>query len=99
VTPAPASFRGTITARDCPANVSVTRGQSSVEVDIDSSTEIREQSGVALECSDLNSGDDVLVEGEETSFGVNASLIERQPPPTPTANPTRVPTRTPTPGS
>ena len=85
--PTPANFEGVITAVGCPASISVTRGSTSVEVDISSSTQIRKFNGVPLQCTDLGTGDDVKVEGTETSFGVTASVIERQP-----ANPTPTPT-------
>ncbi|MGH7898159.1 MAG: carboxypeptidase-like regulatory domain-containing protein [Candidatus Binatia bacterium] len=88
VTPIPLGFEGNITARNCPVSIDVLRGETSVEVDIDSGTLIREQSGEPLACSALNDGDGVHVEGTETSFGVDASLIERLPPPTPTPLPT-----------
>jgi hypothetical protein len=85
-TPTPVAVAGLIASLHCPTDLTVAqRGGGNATVNISSSTQIRDQDGAPLDCSDLAVGDAVQVEGSDTSFGIAASTIERlPPPPTPT---------------
>ena len=83
------TLEGTIASLDCPTNLTVAQNAGgNVQVNLGSTTEIRDQNGTSLECNDLNGGDSVQVQGTETSFGIDASTIERlSPTPAPTPTP------------
>lgn len=83
---------GTIAADDCPTNLTVAGPQGNVQVNLSSSTVIRDSNGQSLSCADLLVGDPVQVDGAETGFGIAASQVERlSPTPTPTPGPTPTP--------
>jgi hypothetical protein len=88
-TPTPVAVQGTIASLDCPTDLTLARSTGGNEtVNISSTTQIREQDGTSLACNQLAAGDGVEVQGNETSFGIDASTIERlPPPPTPTPTP------------
>lgn len=87
------TLNGTIAALDCPIDVIVTPSQgANVQVNIGGSTQISDVGGESLTCSELAVGDGVQVEGTQTTFGINASTLERvSPAPTPTPSPTPTP--------
>jgi hypothetical protein len=88
-TPTPVTLEGTIASLDCPTDLTVAQNSGgNVQVNLSSTTEIRDQDGTSLDCNALNGGDSVQVQGNETSFGINASTIERlSPTPAPTPTP------------
>jgi hypothetical protein len=88
VTQTPQAFEGSIAALDCPTDLRLASASGNLQVNISSSTEIRDTGGQSLRCRQLFVGDDVRVEGIETGFGVDASEIDRlAPTPTPTPTP------------
>ncbi|MBI2963840.1 MAG: hypothetical protein HYY35_08810 [Deltaproteobacteria bacterium] len=81
------TVQGTITALDCPTNLTVSSPQGNVQVNLSASTAIRDSNGASLSCGDLLVGDAVEVDGADTGFGIAASQVERlapTPAPTPT---------------
>jgi len=89
----PAPFDGTIVVLNCPTDLTVSRTGGSVRVNIGTGTVIQDENGMAIACNALSLGEGVRVQGTETSFGVEASLIERTAPaPTPTPSGTPTPT-------
>ncbi len=81
------TLSGTIAALGCPTNATVEGPQGNVQVNLSSSTAIRDSNGESLVCGDLLIGDAVKVDGAETGFGIAASQVERLAPtpgPTPT---------------
>jgi len=85
-TPTPVAVEGTIASLDCPTDLTVAQNAGgNVQVNLSSTTQISDQGGSSLQCSDLAPGDSVQVQGTESSFGINASMVERlAPTPTPT---------------
>jgi uncharacterized protein DUF5666 len=88
-TPTPVAVGGTVASLDCPTDMTVARNSGgNVQVNLSSSTQITDQGGGSLQCTDLGLGDSVHVQGTSTSFGINASTVERvAPTPTPTPTP------------
>ncbi len=85
----PVTVEGTVAALNCPTDLTVARNSGgNVQVNLSSTTQITDQGGASLQCGDLVPGNSVQVQGSQTSFGINASTVERlAPPPTPTPTP------------
>jgi hypothetical protein len=87
--PTPVAVEGTVASLDCPTDLTVARNTGGdVVVNLNSTTQIRDPDGTSLACGNLASGDAVRVQGTQTSFGIDASTVERlspAPAPTPTA--------------
>jgi hypothetical protein len=88
-TPTPVAVGGTVASLSCPTDLTVARNSGgNVQVNLSSSTEITDEGGGSLQCSNLGLGDNVQVQGTSTSFGIDASRVERvAPAPTPTPTP------------
>jgi Domain of unknown function (DUF5666) len=88
-TPTPVAVAGTVASLDCPTDLIVSQNSGgNIQVNLSSSTQISDQGGASLQCSDLVPGDSLQVQGSQTSFGINASTVERvAPTPTPTPTP------------
>jgi uncharacterized protein DUF5666 len=88
-TPTPVAVEGTVASLDCPTDLTVAQSAGgNVQVNLSSTTQITDQGGSSLQCSNLVPGDSVQVQGTNTSFGIDASTVERvTPTPTPTPTP------------